>query len=330
MSDNPNESTSFSIESTARHAEFNSSTRAQNKIGNNDFAYDGMWPFTGYGGMMVRLAEDFVKSQNDLVESDPRDNADENDGDDDGDDQNFVMLNDIDGTDEAAIFRIQETLDHQGLRMADGVLRRLVEGCCPPKLRITRLNEDTTMTKLLSLKQEGNRHFSEKGYREAIDCYDAALESVPIHQRDKLHVVPKQQLTELVNLLSNKGESLLRKARYEEAAEVCTEALVFDNGHLKSRLRRAKAGLEIGTYDRYEATSRGDGTMKGVAYLVQAKNDLDEILEHPECTHEGRDAVKKVLSRVNKRLEAAKHRVIGKNSDTEWDMTVLKIQSRCW
>ena len=305
----------------------------------DDFAYDGMWPFTGFGGMMVRLAEEFVESRQELAEANrSREKADENEQQQQqqqqqqqtGEDDNFVVLTGIDLSDETSIHRLQENLDERGLRMADGVLRRIVEGCCPPKLQITRLDEDTTMQRMRSLKKEGNQHFVEKGYREAIDCYDFALESIPIDRRDRLCVAPGDQLDEIVAILSNKAECLLRKFRYEEASEVSTEALIFDNGHQKSRLRRARANLEIGMYDRYEATSRGDGTMTGVAYLVQARNDLDEILENPESTPAGRRAARDVVSKVDKLLAGAKKKVLSKDPDAEWDMTVLKMQSRCW
>jgi tetratricopeptide (TPR) repeat protein len=278
--------------------------------------------------MMVRLAEDFVKSRQELADTDTPENDNDND-EEEVEFETIVVLKDIDPTDEAAIYRIQEALDEKGLKMADGVLRRLLEGCCPPKIKITRLSEDTMQT-LLGRKKEGNQHFVEKGYREAIDCYDFALEAIPSHQRDELHVIPKLQLTELVNILSNKAECLLRKAKYEAAAEASTEALIFDNCHGKSRLRRAKAGLEVGMYDRYEATSRGDGKMTGVAYLVQAKHDLEDILENPESSSSSRTAAEKVMSKVDKLLAGAKKKVLGKDPDAEWDMTVLKIQSRCW
>lgn len=215
--------------------------------------------------------------------------------------------------------------------MADGVLRRLVEGCCPPRIRIRRLDKSTTMATLIDLKRKGNDHFGRGEFRQAIDCYDEALESIPEDCRDGLFVVPGHQIEEIVNLLSNKAECLLRRARYKEAAETATEALIFCEDHEKSRLRRARAGLEIGRYDRYEATSRGDnGGMVGVAYLIQARHDLTEVLNHPESTPGGREASKKVLSKVEKVLVGAKKMVLDKNPEEEWDMSVLKIVSRCW
>lgn len=286
---------------------------------NNDFAYDGMWSFSGFGGMMVKLAEDFVKSKQELSGNTAEIQ----------DEAIFLNLRDINPTNEEAIIRIHEHLEERDLHMADGVLRRILEGCCPPQLEITRLDEQTTMTQLLNLKLEGNQHFVERGYREAIYCYDASLESIPLPQRSNLFVAPKHQIREIVNILSNKAECLLRKAKYEEAAEAATEALVFDSSHEKSRLRRAKACLEIGMYDRFEASSRGDKSLTGVACLVQAKYDLEEILrENP--TTDGRKAAQSVHKKVEKLLEGAKKKVLDNDPETEWDMAVLKIESKCW
>jgi len=323
MSDNNNEEQSVSSSnssSPSAHSSVEPTPQDSNAnvLRNDDFAYDGMWSFTGYGGMMVKLAEEFVKSRQELED------------DEEKNEENTLDLSEIDQNNEESIIRIQQSLDDRELRMADGVLRRMLEGCCPPKLKITRLDEEKTMPRILELKQEGNVHFVEKGYREAIDCYDDALASVPIHHRDSLFVAPKHQIDEIVNILSNKAECLLRKAKYEEAAEASTEALIFDGRHEKSRLRRAKACLEIGIYDRYEATSRGDGSLTGVAYLVQAKHDLDEILEDPESTSGGQKAAQKVREKVVKLLAGAKKKILSKDPTTEWDMTILKIQSRCW
>ena len=268
---------------------------------------------------MVKLAEDYVKSEQELTE---------NTGEIE-DEEEFLNLRDIDPTNEEAIIRIHEHLEERNLYMADGVLRRILEGYCPPQLAITRLDEGTTMPDLLRLKQEGNQHFVDKGYCDAIDCYDASLETIPFDQRNNLFVAPKNQIKEIVNILSNKAECLLRKAKYEEAAEVATEALVFDSSHEKSRFRRAKACLEIGMYDRFEASSRGDKSLTGVAFLVQAKHDLEVILQE-DPTHDYRKAAQIVGNKVEKLLEGAKKKVLDNDPETEWDMTVLKIQSTLW
>lgn len=287
---------------------------------NNDLAFDGMWSFVGYDGMMVKLAQDFVKSQQDELSIENDVDVDEHD---------CLDVGILDPSNSEAFIHCQEDLYKRDLHMAAGVLRRLVEGCCPPKLRIRRLDEDTTMTTLMEHKRKGNYYFGRYEFRAAMDCYDSALSSIPETQRD-LYVAPRHQIQQIVNILSNKAECLLRKMKFEDAAETATEALIFMGDHEKSRIRRAKAGLEVGKYDRYEATCRGDGTMTGVAYLVQAKYDLDEVLNGPESSKEGRKTASEIMSQVEKLLNGARKKVLSKNPNEEWDLSVLKIQSRCW
>eukprot|EP00536_Pseudo-nitzschia_multiseries_P010439 jgi/Psemu1/242963/estExt_Genewise1.C_3190001 len=282
-----------------------------------------MWPFSGFNGMMIQFAQEFVKCQ------EQQKHHEESEEYMDCDEDEFVDLGNFDPSDEETIIRCQENLDERGLHMADGVWRRLAEGCCPAKIRIRRLDEDTTMKKLMEYKVQGNDHFGRREIREAIHFYDLALSSIPETHRD-LYLAPRNQIQQIVNVLSNKAECLLRKAKYEEAAETATDALIFMNGHEKSRIRRAKAGLEVGKYDRYEATSRGDGSMTGVAYLVQSKYDLEEVLNGPDSTVEGREVAEKVISEVDRLLKGAKKKVLSKDPHLAWDLSVLKIQSRCW
>ncbi|VEU44859.1 unnamed protein product [Pseudo-nitzschia multistriata] len=289
---------------------------------NMDLAFDGMWSFSGYCGMMVQLAHFFVESKQGREENKGFGENDEDDEDE------FLFVGSMDISAEETIIRCQENLEERNLHMADGVLRRLVEGCCPPKIRITRLDEDT-LKKLIDYKVQGNHFFGRHEFREAIDFYDLALSSIPETQR-RLYIAPRNQIQEIVNVLSNKAECLLRKVKYEEAAETATDALIFMADHEKSRIRRAKAGLEIGKYDRYEATSRGDGSMTGVAFLVQSKYDLEEVLNAPDATLVGRQTAEEILHQVDKLLKGAKKKVLSKDPNPEWDLNVLKIQSRCW
>ena len=296
---------------------------------NNDLAYDGMWSFAGFNGMMVQLAEDFVKAQHEEKVQQKTTN------DDDHYEENYIHFNNFDPSNEESMIECQEKLNERHLHLADGVLRRLVEGCCPSKIPICRLDEETTMKRIMECKLKGNHHFSRYEFREAIDHYDDALSCIPNNNnKNYLFIAPIHQIQQIVNVLSNKAECLLRKGRYEDAAETSTEALIFMNDHEKSRIRRAKANIEIGKYDRYEITSRGSSEMDGAAYLVQAKFDLEEVLDSEvEDSSEGKETAEKLLSQVNRLLNNAKKKVLDKNPTmdaNEWDLNVLKIQSRCW
>ena len=87
-------------------------------------------------------------------------------------------------------------------------------------------------------------------------------------------------------------------------------ALVFDSSHEKSRFRSAKACLEIGMYDRFEASSRGDKSLTGVPFLVQAKHDLEVILQK-DPTHDYWRAAQIVGHKVEKLLEGVKKKSLG-------------------
>ena len=392
----------------------NSTTSVGNEVSiTNDLAYDGMWSFAAFSGMMIKLAQDFVKEQQQQQQQLQREhsNSGGNDDDDDDDDdadnekeedeENYIYFNinrllgpssdnDYDNNDEESMMIInnmeclQEKLNERNLHLADGVLRRLVERCCPSRVPIRRLDEEITMKQIMEYKLKGNNHFLRHEFREAIDYYNDALSCIHCERGEHLHlqhlfVAPIHQIQQIVNVLSNKAECLLRKYKYEDAAEVATEALIFMNDHVKSRIRRAKATMEIGKYDRYELSSRGgnnnDGNtstrytcMDGVAYLIQAKYDLDEVLlilennQHESTLTYSTSTTTKItegnkqtlgqevlilLSEVNRLLKNAKKKVLllynktpdknnmmmtntNNNNNNEWDLNVLKIKSRCW
>jgi tetratricopeptide (TPR) repeat protein len=306
---------------------------------NNDLAFDGMWSFAGFNGMMVQLAEDFVKAQHaKKAQQKTTSSSGKQDDKDDDDEENYIYFNNFDPSNQESMIECQEKLNERNLHLADGVLRRLVEGCCPSKIPICRLDEETTMKRMVEYKLKGNHHFTRHEFREAIDHYDDALSCIPNNNNNNnnnyLFIAPIHQIQQIVNVLSNKAECLLRKGKCEDAAETTTEALIFMNDHEKSRIRRAKANIEIGKYDRYEITSRGSSEMDGAAYLIQAKYDLEEVLDiDADDSSEGKETAEKLSSKVNRLLKNAKKKVLDKNptmNANEWDLNVLKIQSRCW
>eukprot|EP00956_Cyclotella_meneghiniana_P004247 scaffold5201_cov42-Cyclotella_meneghiniana.AAC.1 len=140
----------------------------------------------------------------------------------------------------------------RGLTVARGVTRRMCEEnqLLPPMFRITRVSK-ADMSELLAIKESGNR-------RRLIHT-KKALDCVAIYD---FYVAPLNQTDEVVKILSNQAECQLRLCQYKDAARVATDALILDSDHEKSRIRRAKAELELYRID--------PGSLM---YLVLAKRD---------------------------------------------------------
>ena len=296
------------------------------------------------------------------------------------------MVGDTDTALERMMVTVQESLSTRKLHLADGCLRRIVEqrGGCPSKLPIVILNDETTMQQMRHYKKKGNQHFAHCEYQQAIDCYDDALGiaccRTPVQQQHinndnnnhkntttttTAHTVPTSypyqhhpepyrhlfvgridQISELVTILSNKSECLLRKYQYEEAIKVATDALIFQSDHLKSRIRRAKGLFQLGKYDRFESVSRGTnsnanpassscggdgggGRMMaigtGITYLIQAQYDLEEVLaiselelesSFTEITQAGPKTAQTILAQVNRLLLNAKKKMIAPQAES--------------
>eukprot|EP00956_Cyclotella_meneghiniana_P006850 scaffold9209_cov22-Cyclotella_meneghiniana.AAC.2 len=101
-----------------------------------------------------------------------------------------------------------------------------------------------------SYEKSLNQKFMTGMFKEAFDSYKKALDCVAIYD---FYVAPLN------------------------AARVATNALILDSDHEKSRIRRAKAELELYRID--------PGSL---IYLVQAKHDLEEVLNSYDSSNIGR------------------------------------------
>ena len=220
-----------------------------------DETHDGLWPAVGLDGMLMTLDD----HESFMIEQDMGflDDVDIGDVQLSQRENEFVKL------DMATIVEVGQSLRDRNLTIASCVTRRLVEGYCPPVIRITRL-DDTDMEELIEHKQRGNQLFMARRYQDAIEAYDEALmRCVSQH----LFISPSNQVDEVMNVLSNMAECHLRLNEFNEASRSATEALLFDADHEKSRIRRAKAELAL-----YKST-------KSIPYLAQACHDLEFILD---------------------------------------------------
>jgi tetratricopeptide (TPR) repeat protein len=226
----------------------------------------------------------------------------------------FINL-DIPGDDQESWARLHmRILQPRGLHIASGVVRRVVEDLCPTRIRIRKL-DDEEFKELLEQKKAGNEAFSNKRYEEAIEKYDDALMLV-----DSLFVAPKSQVEQIVNVLSNQAECYLRLREYEDAGQAATDALMFDDGHGKSRMRRAKAALAIA----------------GSSYLIQAQVDLEAIVNDEEgqdnnISRPGSKQAKDYLEQLEEMWHMEKTTLLEKHgSDYDWDLYVGMMKAKCW
>ena len=276
---------------------------SNDEMAQDDRCWDGNWMTSGLNLMFVGLtSDDFC--QNQMTEF-----LDEKE---DGggvlqEEHEFLTLP-LDGDEDAWAKMHIRILRPRQLHLAGGAIRSFTDGTCPPRIRIRKLNSKE-MEELLEHKKLGNQAFSSKEFETAIEHYDDALIVVPL----EMFVAPVEQINTIVSVLSNKAECELRLKRYEDAGCTATDALMFDNNHEKSRLRRAKAELAIA----------------GLPHLVQAQVDLQEIVENL-YSKAGVKEAKELLNQLDEILDMEKKCKLNQNPDFDYDFYVRMLKSRCW
>jgi len=274
-----------------------------------DENHDGMWSYAGLNGMMVILSDvdEFMMDQEEQWKFDKDENPELKREDE------FVELN-------LATFEgiVGPSMRERGLTVAHGVTRRMCEenGLLPPMFRITRVSKED-MSELLAIKESGNQKFMTGMFKEAFDSYEKALDCVAVYD---FYVAPLSQMDEIVKILSNQAECQLRLCEYKDAARVATDALILDSDHEKSRIRRAKAELELYKIDQ-----------GSLMYLVQAKHDLEEVLNSPDSSNIGRKTSRTLLVQTKELLDRERQRYEEESRpETDFKFDVLWLRSLCW
>jgi tetratricopeptide (TPR) repeat protein len=141
---------------------------------------------------------------------------------------------------------------------------------------------------MLQQKEKGRRAFYRGQYKTAFDFYRRA-EEIMGGDVSGMYLVPLQR-AEMVTILSNQAECLLRMRKYENAVMQATKALQLDRRHNKSLLRRARATISLynTVLNSVAASSAIDDLetlidMKGDGYR-EAKLLLDDISEKANLT----------------------------------------------
>jgi len=279
---------------------------------------DGNWRADGLGGMFLKFNRDrFCDDELEEIEAEETAAA-QQEGSNDAIglavshtrimEHEFLTL--PTGGDEQGWARLHiEIIKPRQLHIADFIARRFAEGNYHPRIRIRRLSAED-MENLLTHKKYGNDAFIKKEYAEAVQHYNHALRTI---DHTPLFVAPLDQIKEVVNVLSNQAECYLRLKKFRDAGNVATMALMFDNSHEKSRMRRAKAELAIA----------------GDSYLIQAQADLQEIMDN-QTTKPGVKEAKDFLEQLDELLRMAKRTFEEKNSDGDWELYVRMVTERCW
>jgi len=275
-----------------------------------DENHDGSWLADDYNGMMMSLTDDdFLEAeQEDFLEDQLASNGELIYSDE------FVKFPPLEKIEDESFWG---SLRSRKLSVSDFVIRRLTEGLCPPLIRIQRM-EESAMNEMLEFKAKGNMAFASKDYVKAIEFYEVALDDIEFPR--PMFIAPEEQMSEVITILSNKAECELRLHRYDETCQSATAALLFDGGHEKSRIRRAKAELALGK-------QKG----KSAAMLLQATVDLDEVLRNDSgsSTDVGIKTARTLLKDANRYLKIAKDEFQQKNPDADWDFWSMQIRSTC-
>eukprot|EP00962_Isochrysis_galbana_P054609 scaffold26215_cov107-Isochrysis_galbana.AAC.6 len=101
--------------------------------------------------------------------------------------------------------------------------------------------QDVEFRQAMERKASGNAAFGNGEYEQALGLYREALGAFGARSGGA-----GEQREERVKLCSNAAECCLKLERWHEAAVLAADALRDDAAHAKSRLRRAKAALELG------------------------------------------------------------------------------------
>lgn len=269
-----------------------------------DFTHDGLWSYCGTDAMMVIFDDnEFMNLQEDEWQRDLLDDPNLKREDE------FVELK------PDTIIELVASLKDRDIHIASGVLRRILTHTpYPPEVRITRLPDDE-MEEFLAMKKEGNDLFLAKKYQEAADMYDEALISL---LSGPCYITPKNQVKEMINVLSNQAECYLRLQNYDAAGRVATEALLFDGDHVKSRVRRAKA--ELALYKKKFT----------LPALAQAGNDLQMVVNDPEADKLAIESAEKMLAEIHEYLKVEKLKCSKEKNPDYFDSMMQTVVQSCW
>ncbi|KAI2801820.1 cytochrome c oxidase subunit 1 [Blomia tropicalis] len=138
---------------------------------------------------------------------------------------------------------------------------------------VNNVNDEENRSKAITLKEEGNKHFKDGNFNDAIESYLRSLE-----------VCPSDDLSTRVILYSNLAAAKDHLESNEEAINYCNEALSINGNHTKALIRRAqiyrkcdKLDESLADYEKYLTIVPGDtSSMRAVFELkkeIEIRNE---------------------------------------------------------
>jgi tetratricopeptide (TPR) repeat protein len=231
---------------------------------------------------------------------------------------------------------LNQVLSCRGLALSSILVRCLAVDLAPPYVRIRRLPEETaTRNRIFQLKKQANEAFFFRDYDKALQLYDQALGLYPT---DFIcGVVPSQDLAELVNILSSQADCYFRMDDFWNVGQMASYALLFDAGHAKSRILRAKAALALARLIDNTEENREPECRRSLRYTVQSKSDLEEVLRSLDTTttrsisKPDQDTARELLEEVvGPLMERERKFFEHERPDGEWNVWVRAIMATCW
>ena len=202
-------------------------------------------------------------------------------------------------------YRIQaDVLQPRGLHVASALIQRVLEGKCPPRVRIA---SPLGIADKLELPSISSSNASEK-----LEIYEDSLRSLTTLG---LFVAPKADILAISSLLTNIAHYHLIQGEFQQAGRRATDALMYDGYDDQARICRAKASLGIG----------------GVSHLVQAEEDLEQIaLNEERYSTEAVAEAKQLLDQHANLLVVEQQAFLRDQSQLRWELVVRGVKSRCW
>ena len=171
----------------------------------------------------------------------------------------------------------------------------------PIEERLNRNVHDYVFQQVLKLKVDGNSLYQKRKFQEACTRFTMCLSL--FGGEDYTMFLKNQQREEAVKILSNKAECHLRLKQYHSASLSASLALLLDENHVKSLMRRAKSNFKI-------SLSQCDSFGPNPFLLAYCTEDLSEVIRlGGEAVQEAYQLRQKMVAKVEEVVEKKRNQM---------------------